>query len=641
MFDFVRKHTKIMMGLMFLLIIPSFVLFGIDGYTNMRQKGAPVAQVAGLDITQSEWDAAHKDEVDRARESMPTLDVKLLDTPQMRFATLERMVRDRVLLAAAEKLKLVTTDGRLARDLERNPTIASLRLPDGRLDMERYRQLLAAQGMSPEMFEARVRADLSTRQVMLGVTGSGFTPAAEADIALNALFQRREIQLAKFNPSDFANRVTISDADLEAFYKRNEALFQAPEQADIEYLVLDLDAIRKTLTLDPQEVKSYYDQNATRLSGQEERRASHILLSAPQTAPAADRQKARAKAEELLAAVRKNPDSFADVARKNSQDTGSASNGGDLGLFARGAMVKPFEDAVFSMKNGEVSGIVESDFGYHIIKLTEIKAPKTRTFEEMKEQIEADLKKQQAQRRFAELADSFTNGVYEQSDSLKPVAERLKLDIQKASGIRREPLPGASGVLASPKLLAALFAPDALEKKRNTEAVETGANQLVSARIVKYTPARTLPFADVRDQVKSRLVAQQSAELARKEGEAKLVAWKASPDGAHFSSPQEISREQTQQLPAKVVDAVMKVDATSLPTLVGVDVGAQGFVIARVTKVITPQPPTEAEKRRNLQQYEQLVAAAEAQAYYSLLKEQFKAKILVPKPTPGKDEVDR
>ena len=641
MFDFVRKHTKIMMGLMFLLIIPSFVLFGIDGYTNMRQKGAPVAQVAGLDITQSEWDAAHKDEVDRARESMPTLDVKLLDTPQMRYATLERMVRDRVLLAAAEKLKLVTTDGRLARDLERNPTIASLRLPDGRLDMERYRQLLASQGMSPEMFEARVRADLSTRQVMLGVTGSGFTPAAEADIALNALFQRREIQLAKFNPSDFANRVTISDADLEAFYKRNEALFQAPEQADIEYLVLDLDAIRKTLTLDPQEVKSYYDQNATRLSGQEERRASHILLSAPQTAPAADRQKARAKAEELLAAVRKNPDSFADVARKNSQDTGSASNGGDLGLFARGAMVKPFEDAVFSMKNGEISGIVESDFGYHIIKLTEIKAPKTRSFEEMKDQIEADLKKQQAQRRFAELADSFTNGVYEQSDSLKPVAERLKLDIQKASGIRREPLPGASGVLASPKLLAALFAPDALEKKRNTEAVETGANQLVSARIVKYTPARTLPFADVRDQVKSRLVAQQSAELARKEGEAKLVAWKASPDGAHFSSPQEISREQTQQLPAKVVDAVMKVDATSLPTLVGVDVGAQGFVIARVTKVITPQPPTEAEKRRNLQQYEQLVAAAEAQAYYSLLKEQFKAKILVPKPTPGKDEVDR
>ena len=315
MFDFVRKHTKLMMGMMFLLIIPSFVLFGIDGYSNMGEKGPPVAQVAGLEITQSQWDAAHKDEVDRARESMPTLDVKLLDTPQMRYATLERMVRDRVLLAAAEKLKLVTTNGRLARDLESNPSIASLRLPDGRLDMERYRQLLAAQGMTPEMFESRVRADLSTRQVMLGLTGSSFTPAAEADIALNALFQRREIQLAEFNPVGFAGRVAVSDADLTTFYKDNESLFRAPEQADIEYLVLDLDAIRKTLTVNPDELKSYYEQNAARLSGQEERRASHILLSAPKSAPAGERQKTRVKAEELLATVRKNPDSFADVAR--------------------------------------------------------------------------------------------------------------------------------------------------------------------------------------------------------------------------------------------------------------------------------------------------------------------------------------
>ncbi len=639
MFDFVRKHTKLMMGVMFLLIIPSFVLFGIDGYTNMREKGAPVAHVAGLEITQSQWDAAHKEEVDRARESMPTLDVKLLDTPQMRYATLERMVRDRVLLAAAEKLKLVTTDGRLARDLQRNPSIASLRLPDGRLDVERYRQLLAAQGMTPEMFEARVRADLSTRQVMLGLTESSFTPAAEADIALNALFQRREIQLAQFNPSGFAGRVSVSDADVDAFYKSNETLFRAPEQADIEYVVLDLDAIRKTLVINPDELKSYYEQNAVRLSGQEERRASHILLSAPKAAPAADRQKARAKVEELLVAVRKNPDSFADVARKNSQDTGSAANGGDLGLFARGAMVKPFEDAAFSMKKGDISDIVESDFGFHIIQLTEVKPPKTRSFDEMKGQIEADLVKQQAQKRFVELADAFTNGVYEQSDSLKPVAERLKLDIRQASGIKRTPLPGASGPLANPKLLAAIFSPDSIEKKRNTEALETGGNQLVSARVVKYTPARTLPFDEVRDAVRARLVVQKSAELARKDGEAKLAAWQAAPDIAQLAAPVVVSREDTQKVPAKVVETVMKADISKLPVLVGVDSGAQGYVVVRVNKVIAPEPPSEAETRRNQQQYGQLVAAAEAQAYYGLLKEQFKVKMLVPRPAPGEGPI--
>ena len=225
MFDLVRKHTKIMMGLMFLLIIPSFVLFGLEGYNRAQNKGAVVARVDGVDITQAEWDFAHKNEVDRVRESMPTLDVKLLDTPEARYATLERLVRDRVLAVAATKLKLVTPDARLARDLQENPTIASLRKPDGMLDMERYRQLLASQGMSPEMFEAQVRADLSARQVLAGVSGTGFAPTADANLALNALLQRREVQVARFNPAEFSSKISISDGDIEAFYKQNEMLF--------------------------------------------------------------------------------------------------------------------------------------------------------------------------------------------------------------------------------------------------------------------------------------------------------------------------------------------------------------------------------------------------------------------------------
>ena len=442
MFDFVRKHTRIMQFLLFLLIFPSFVLFGLEGYNRAQNKGTPVARVDGVDITQAEWDFAHKNEVDRVRESMPTLDVKLLESPEARYATLERLVRDRVLAAAATKLKLVTPDARLARDLQQNPTIASLKRPDGSLDMERYRQLLAAQGMSPEMFEAQVRADLSSRQVLAGVSASGFAPAADANLALSALLQRREVQVARFNPGDFSARVTVSDADIEAFYKQNPAMFQAPEQATIEFVVLDLDTIKKTLVINEADLRTYFEQNAARLSGQEERRASHILINAPKTASADDRKKARAKADELLAAARKSPDSFADLARKHSQDTGSAPNGGDLDFFARGAMVKPFEDAAFSMKKGDISDIVESEFGYHIIRLTDIKAPKARSFEDMKAQLEAELKKQQAQRKFAEVADAFTNGVYEQPDSLKPVAERLKLDIQTANNITRTPATG-------------------------------------------------------------------------------------------------------------------------------------------------------------------------------------------------------
>ncbi len=637
MFDFVRKHTKIMQFLLFLLIFPSFVLFGLEGYNRSQNKGLAVARVDGVDITQAEWDFAHKNEVDRVRESMPTLDVKLLDTPEARYATLERLVRDRVLAAAATKLKLVTSDAKLARDLQQNPTIASLRKPDGALDMERYRQLLASQGMTPEMFEAQVRTDLSSRQVLAGISSSGFSSAADANVALNAFLQRRDVQVVRFHPADFNAKVVLTDAEIEAFYKQNEALFQAPEQANIEFVVLDLDTIKKTLAINEADLKTYYEQNVTRLSGQEERRASHILISAPKTASAEDRKNARARADELLVAARKAPDSFAELARKNSQDTGSAPNGGDLEFFARGAMVKPFEDAAFAMKKGDISDVVESEFGYHIIRLTDIKAPKVRSFAEMKPQLEADLKKQQAQRKFAEVADAFTNGVYEQSDSLKPVAERLKLDIQTASNVTRTPAPGATGPLANPKLLNALFGPDAIEKKRNTEAVETAPNQLVAARVVQHTPARTKPLTEVREAVRARLVAERAAGLARKEGAAKLAAWQTNPLSAEFPTALTVSREQTQQMPAKLIDAVLRADSAALPVLVGVDLGAQGYAVARVNKVVAYEPPNEAARRQNLNQYSKLWTGAESLAYFNELKARLKAEILVAKPAPSAD----
>ena len=632
MFDFIRKHTKVTMALLFLLIVPSFILFGLDGYNRSREKGVTVARVDGKDIIQSEWDRAHQREVERLRASMPSLDAKLLDSPQARYATLERLVRDRVIAAAADKFKLVISDQRLARELQQSPEIASLRRPDGNLDMERYRQVLGSQGMSPEMFEANVRGDLSNRQVLMGIGASGFSSSSAADLALSAYFEKREIQLARFNAADFAAKLSPTDADLEQFYKANEKLFQAPEQANIEYLVLDVDTVKKSISINEADLKTYYEQNVQRLSGAEERRASHILITSPKTAPAADRQKAKAKAEELLAAVKKSPDTFADLARKNSQDPGSAPNGGDLDFFARGAMVKPFEDAAFSMKKGEISAVVESEFGYHIIRLTDIKTPKQRSFEEMKPELEAELKKQQAQKKFSETAEAFTNGVYEQADSLKPVAERLKLEIKTARNVTRQPPAGTTGLLANPKFLNALFAPDAVEKKRNTEAIEVAPSQLVSGRILQYTPARTQPFAEVKDVVRQRWLAQRSAEEARKEGLAKLAAWKGAPASAVLAAPVLVSREQTQNLPGQVIDSALRVDPGALPVFAGVDLGAQGYAIVKVVKVVPRDAPLEAAARQERNQYAQWWTSAENLAYYNGLKERFKAEILVAKP---------
>ena len=634
MFEFVRKHTKIMMTLMFLMIIPAFVLVGVDGFQNINAGGESVATVGSQSIKQAEWDGAHKTEVDRLRAQMPNLDAKLLDSPEARYVTLERLVRERVLAEAVQDSGLGTSDVRLARELQQDPTIASLRKPDGTLDIERYRQLAANQGLTTDGFEASVRSQLSQRQVEAGLLGTSFSPATLSDVSLNAFYEQREAQLTRFNPKDYASKVSPTDAEIESFYKDNLPLFQAPESANIEYVLLDLTTVRNSIVLNEAEVKTYYEQNVGRLSGKEERRASHILITAPKEMSSDERKKARERADGVLAQVRKAPDSFAELARKNSQDPGSAPNGGDLEFFARGAMVKPFEDAAFALNKGEISGVVESDFGFHIIRVTDIKAPKLRSFEELRPMIEIDLKTQQAQRKFAETAEAFTNGVYEESDSLKGVAERLKLEVKTVENLQRKPNPGVTDVLANAKFLAAVFSADSLDKKRNTEAIEVGVNQLAAARITRYTAASTRPLTEVQANVKERLIAKQAAAMAVKEGVEKLAAWKTTAPN-NLPAAVVVSRGSAATVPGPVLEAVLKADTTSLPAWVGVDLGGQGYMVVRVNKVMPRTTAVAATAEQERKQYAQWVASAENKAYYKMLSQRFKVAIKVPRPAPG------
>ena len=634
MFESIRKHTKIAMLLLFLLIVPSFVLVGIDA-SYFSGSSPAVAHVDGADITQAEWDNAHRMESDRRRAEQPQLDAKLLDTPEARYATLERMVRDRVLQAASKKMNMLTSDAKLARSLQEIPQIAALRKPDGTLDSEGYRALVAAQGMTPEGFEATMRRDLAVSQVLGGVLGSSFATAAQANAALDPLFQRREIQVAVFKTADFTGKIQPTDEDLQAYYKAHPEQFQQAEQATVEYVVLDIASLRDSIVLNEDDLRTYYKENVDRMAGKEERRASHILITAAKDAPAADREKAQARAVELLAQARKSPGSFAELAKKNSQDPGSATQGGDLGFFARGAMVKPFEDAAYALKKGDISEVVESDFGYHIIQLTDIKAPRKPSFEELRASMEADLKQQQAQRKFAEVAETFANTVYEQADSLQPVVDKLKLKIQTAKGVVRTPVAGANGALAHPKFLEALFSSDSLENKRNTEAVEFGTSQMVAGRVAEYTPARTLAYEEVQAQVRQRYVAEKAAELARKEGQAKRAAWAENAASATgLSAPMVVARDLPLNQPRAVLDAVLGANTDTLPAWTGVDLGEQGYAVAKVNRVVPPEAPEPQLAQQRQQQYAQWWATAEGLAYYETLKQRFKVQIKAPRPAP-------
>jgi peptidyl-prolyl cis-trans isomerase D len=621
MFEFIRSHTRLFQGILVLLIFPSFVFFGVQGYSSFTEGGNnKVAEVDGRGITQMEWDAAHQRNIERYRRQMPNVDMKLLDNPAVRLETLDGIVRERVLLSAAEHMHLGVSDERLQRVFATDPQFAALRNPDGSVN----RDLLTAQGMSSEMFAQSLRQDLAMRQVLQGIGGTAVAPKAVVDPALDALLQRRQVQYQRFDTQAYRAKVNPSEADIEAYYKANEALFRAPEQARIDYVLLDQQVLQKGVAVPEEELKRYYTENAARWTAAEERRASHILIKADKDMAAADRQKARAKADALLEQLRKSPGQFAELAKKNSDDPGSAERGGDLDYFGRGAMVKPFEDAVFAMKPGEIGNVVESDFGYHIIQLTGQRGGEQKAFEAVRAEVEAEVARQLAQRRYAEAAEQFTNTVYEQSDSLQPVIDKLKLEKRSAT-VQRTPAPGASGPLASAKLLEAVFGNDAVRNKRNTDAVEVGPSQLAAARVVEHMPARTLPLAEVKDQVRERVVAEQAAALARKEGQA-LLAQLQKDAGAALPESAVVGRAGGPSLPRRAVDAVLGADASKLPAPLGVDLGEQGYLVAKVTQVL-PRDPALADEQTLQSQYAQAAAGAEMQAYYAALKARYKAEI--------------
>jgi len=628
MFDTFRKYNKIVMIFLFLLIIPSFVFFGVERYQGLGGD-EKVARIEGHDITKPEWDQQHRVETDRIRQQSPNVDPTLLDSDALRYATLERMVRDRVLATAAAKANVSVSEDRLSRMFAQDAGLAAFRTPDGKFDREAF---LRATGRTPEQYEASVRADMASQQVLLGVTGTSFAPPALTAATVNAFYDRREIQVARFAPESFASKVTVSDADIETYYKDHTAQFQAPEQASIEYLVLDLEAAKKNIVANEADLKTYYEQNTARFGTKEERRASHILITAPASMSSGDRAKAKAKAEQLLADVKKAPATFADVARKNSQDPGSAEKGGDLDFVTRGAMVKPFEDAMFALKKGDISDLVETEFGYHIIHLTDIKPAVVPPFEKVRATIENEVRAQQATQEFAKAAEIFTDTVYQQPESLKPAAEKLKLTIQTATNVPRTPAPGATGPLASRNFLQALYAADSLERKQNTEAIEVGPNQLASGRVTQYTAAHPIPLTEVKDKIRAQIITERAAALAKTEGEAKLAAWKVKADGANFGAPVTVSRIEAQSQPVPVIDAALRADGAKLPALLGVDLGAQGYAVVRVTKVVPRTPPPAEQAQQESMQIAQSVTAAEAAAYYELLKQRFKVEILVPKP---------
>jgi peptidyl-prolyl cis-trans isomerase D len=638
MFEFIRTHQRLMQVVLLLLILP-FLFFGLESYSRFREHENVVAKVGGQTITQQEWDAAQRQQMERFRQMFGSqFDPKLFDTPEAKQAVLDNLIAQRVIAVEAVRNHLSVPDQLLQQTIL---AIPGLTTADGKFDVERYKSLLAAQGMTPQMYEASLRHDLSVQQVSGAIESTAFAPKTVAERLSDLNDQEREIQEIQFKPADFASQVKITDEMLKSYYDKNVTQFEVPEQITAQYVVLDLKAVEAQISVSDADVKSYYDQNLKHYTEEEQRRARHILIKVDKDASDAERAAAKAKADKLLAEVRKNPSDFARLAKENSQDPGSAQQGGDLGFFDRDMMVKPFAEAAYKLKEGEISDVVRTDFGYHIIQLTGIKPASVKPLEAVKGEIAAEIKKQLAAKKYSDMAEQFSNTVYEQSDSLKPVADKLKLKIETASDLTRTPNPAIAqnAPFNQPKFLKALFSDDAIKNKHNTDAIEVAPNTLIAGHVLEYKPVTKRPFDEVKTQVREHVTQIEAAALAQKAGEAKLAAAKAAgADASGFGSAQTVSRSKPQNLSSAAFVAVMKADTSKLPAYVGVDLHQQGYAVFRINKVMQPPVKDVARRKAEQQQIANTLAQEEMHAYLEALKKKAKVEILAP--SGGKTETD-
>ena len=598
------------------LVIP-FGLFGIDYYFRAPIGGDTLVSVGNARIGQAEYDQALRQQAEVYRQQFKgQFDASLMENPEVRRSVMDRLVAERLVAIGAQRAGVRVGDKELARRIAEEPYFQV----EGRFSKERYDMLAKSQGLTPVGLDERLREDFRQQQFRQSILDTTLIPRTTLDSFIKLSEQQREVSVVNIGPDSQASKVTVTPEQVRAFYDARTAEFTIPEQLRVEYIELSIDALAAKATAAPEDIQRVYDEGVKsgRFGTKEERKASHVLIAVKPDAKEEEKKAAEQKAKQIAEAVRKNPKSFAEVAKKESQDPGSAGQGGDLGYFSRGAMVKPFEDAAFDAKKDEIVGPVQSEFGWHVIQVTDVKPAKVKSLAEATPEIEAGIRKQNAQRRYAELAEQFSNIVYEQPTSLKPAADALALGIQQSPWLTRGQV--AAPALANPKIQAEIFSESVIKDKRNTAAIEVAPSVLVAARLLEHRPATKRPFESVQADIQRRLQREEGLKLAKADGEAKLADLQAGKDpGLKWPAPLAVNRQKPGGLPPQVIDKVFRVDAKKLPAYAGVETPV-GYALVRLDKVIELEKVDDAKRQALGARLKDAIAAQEMEATLASLR---------------------
>lgn len=619
-----RTHKRWMMFIAMIFIIPSFVVTGIYSYNRMSDSENDLATVGDTSITMMDFDNAKRQYLDNFRRQMgQSFKPNMLDTAEARASILAALISDRAisLEIASEYMNVGEADA--INLVKQAPAFQR----DGKFSTEAYQQFLNSMGKSDEQFVLELRRDLTRQMLLSAVSQTTQASNTVAQRIHDLLTEERTIRTFEIKPTAFLKSVSVTDAEAQSYYDQNKSLFAVPESVDIEYVVLSPENY-KNIKASEDDIKTFYEQNLQRFSTPEERRASHILIAVNNEKTDADAKK---EADEIYKQLQADPSKFAQLAKSKSADPGSARQGGDLGFFQKGMMVPEFDNAVFSGKKGDLVAPVKTQFGYHIIKIVDVKAAQAKPLKEVRGEIEALYQQQAAIRAFAEDAENFSNMVYEQSESLQPVAERFGLKIQTVKNVTRD----FEDQLINPNVIEALYGFDVLEDKRNSNAIEVASNTLLSARVTAHHKQTVKTFDEVKGDIVATLKNQKATEAARAQGSAdiaKLLDKKSA--SVKFGDKTVISRERPGAYAYEVVTAALRPEANKLPTYTGVQTQDGSYFVIEVqsSKKIEASPEQLAMRKAELAQ---LYSNPEQAAFISGLETKFGTQILKDEYKPG------
>lgn len=625
-----REHKRWLMFIAMVLIIPSFVVTGIYSYNRMSQSDNAIVKVGDVSITPEQFDLAKREQLERLRQQMgEAFRANLLDTPQAREDILRMLMDESAVTQTLTKNHVVVSEADAIALIKNADALKK----DGKFSAELYEQFLRSQGKSDQQFVAEVRRDLEREVLVAGVANTHPVPKALVEQLYEILTTERNVRTSVVKAADFMDTVKVSDDEVKSYYDAHPQSFLSPEHVSAQYVVLSPEDFRDAVKVNPDEVKAYYEQNQRRWGVPEERRASHILIEF-----GSDKEAAKQKAEAILAEVKADRSKFAEIAQKESADPGSAAQGGDLSFFGRGLMTKAFEDAVFAAQKGDIVGPVETEFGWHVIEVTDIHPASVRPFEEVRAEIEREYIDQMAIRAFSERADEFSNIVYEQADSLDPVAEKFGIKVQTVDFVTRSGVTDPElGRTITDRVAEALFGTECLKEKRNSSALEVRNNVLVAARVVEHFSEARRAMADVKDLITEELRHEKAAALAKEAGEKKLAEVKASNALDGFDEAVWVSRQHPKNQETAVINAELAIPTAKLPAYTGAVMSDGSYVISYVSEA-RQQPAKPADLAGLTRELRSIYGDADRTGYLEALKATIGVKVLRPKFVSGEEQ---